>query len=411
MSTGLLLAAGLAAWAPDVSRFPADPAVLPARLELMRPGQVRDAVARGATCLLPVAAPGTGTAAHEPALWALAGEQQAVLAPTIAYGPTAESAAMSGAAYAGYLSEVLRSLAAVGFRRVEVVELPPAGAPPAALSDAVAFALADLFNNLWQDPRYGLNWWARPDREKLPPVAFGRRSLEPSAAAGGGPERSRHLTAMNPTQVREAARQGLPCFVPVGVVENHGNQCPIGCDVFEVLDPLLRAAAQVPVVVAPPIWYGPTGYAVTGPGLATTDVNATAFARYASGVVAQLAEWGFRRVVFYALHQGPDGAQQSALRLATSDWARPRRGDAAATRFEVLMPVGGQYDHAGRNETSWMLYLHPEQTNLSLVREGDYRFCWEPGNESKLATAERGREFCERVVRNLVQTITERTVK
>ena len=39
---------------PDVSKLPVDTPKLPARLENMRPGQIRDAAAKGAACLVPV---------------------------------------------------------------------------------------------------------------------------------------------------------------------------------------------------------------------------------------------------------------------------------------------------------------------------------------------------------------------
>ena len=56
-----------------------------------------------------------------------------------------------------------------------------------------------------------------------------------------------------------------------------------------------------------------------------------------------------------------------------------------------------------------MLHLRGEHTDLSLLRPGDYRFCWNKGNESKTATAQWGREMNERSVAALVQMIRQRT--
>jgi len=48
------LAAVACAYEPDIRKFPADKATLPANLENMRPGQIRDAIAQSGVCLLPV---------------------------------------------------------------------------------------------------------------------------------------------------------------------------------------------------------------------------------------------------------------------------------------------------------------------------------------------------------------------
>ncbi|MBI2297691.1 MAG: creatininase family protein [Armatimonadetes bacterium] len=420
LAPALLTGCLAVAWEPDVSRFPPDPARLPARLELMRPGQVRDAVARQAACLLPVGvleargdAPlGGRVDAQEAALWSLAGELGAVLAPPILYGPTGCLRSDAGAGtfdapvegFAGYLEAVLKTLHAVGFRRVQVV--PLSAAEP--LRDAISFVLANLFNDFWKDPQFGLNWWVRPDRETLPADAFSLRELP--ALPDLPEERSPvpRLERLWPAELHEAMATRLSCFVPVGVIENHGNQCPLACDTFEALDPLLLAAAEAPCVVAPPVWYGPTGYAVTGPALATTDIDGFVYFRYFRGLVAGLAAMGFRDIVFLSVHQGAGGAQQSAERLAIQEY---RATHPAGPKLEVLSPPAGQYDHAGRNETSWMLHLHGEHTDLSLVREGDYRFCWEPGNEAKLATADRGRELCGLVTDGLKRLIRDRAAR
>ena len=208
----------------------------------------------------------------------------------------------------------------------------------------------------------------------------------------------------------------------MGVLENHGNQNPIGCDAIETQDPLLLAAAQVPAVIAPTIWYGPTAYAVSGPQLASTDINGHIFQQYMDGVVTGLANLGFRHIVFVQCHQG-GGAEQTGIDLAIHAYrarlaARPDYGPGWTTRLsadqlkhpriELIGPPGAQYDHAGKNETSWMLNLRAPYTDLSLLRPNDYAFCWHKGGEANAATAQRGREMTDKLVARWIELFKEK---
>ena len=58
-----------------------------------------------------------------------------------------------------------------------------------------------------------------------------------------------------------------------------------------------------------------------------------------------------------------------------------------------------------------MLYLRPENTDLSLLRENDYLFCWYPGDESELATAEWGESMCKKSVAGFVEVINAKVAR
>jgi len=438
---------GAAEFEPDASKFPPDPAKLPARLENMRPGQIRDAAAKGAACLVPVGTlEGTGGDAPlggpidqaEQSLLRLAEQTHAVVAPPLWYAPTGYILSgpeegtfdASAEAFADYLKEILQTLRELGFTRVTVVPLHNPQGPNGPMHSALKFVLGDLFNDFWRDPQFGRNWWCRPDRDKLPFQAFGLCELPKQdgetkpAASAGKTQLPLRLERMRPSEVRDAVRRGLPCFVPVGVLENHGNHSPIGCDAFEAQDPLVIAAGREPAVIAPAIWYGPTGNAVTGPKLGTTNISGRVFQRAMQGVVSGLAAMGFGDVIFVGVHQGGDGAEQTAVRMAIQQyraglhartgygpgWSRAgNRPAREPCNLEIISPPGAAYDHAGKNETSWMLFLRSEYTDLKLLRPNDYRFCWTPGDESSQATPEQGREMTEKLVEKWVQMIREKT--
>lgn len=426
------------------SRLVEDAAALPARIENMRPGQVRDAVTRGATCLLPVGTiesegdhvPLGMNHAYEEALAALASELGAVVAPPLWYAPTGYILSgpkegtfdMPTDAFVRYVEEVMFTLMEVGFRRVEIVPLHNPQGEDGPLYKACKFVTANLSNDLWKDPAMGRNWWIRPDRNTLNGKRFGIRDLAQTPPAEGQAKPSKELDLplrlewMTPSQLKEAVRRGLPCFLPSGVLENHGNHNPIGCDAIEAQDPVLLAAGQAPAVVAPTIWYGPTGYAVSGPELATTNVDGHVYRKYMEGVLAGLEALGFKHIVIVQVHQGSAGPQWTAMDTAIQKqrcrlhlqygpgWGnRLEPSQIQHASVEIITVPHGQYDHAGKNETSWMLHLRPEYTDMTLIRPGDYFFCWQPDREANKATAEWGHQMTERAVEGLITLIKEKT--
>ena len=276
---GAAVSVGLA-YEPDISRFPPDPATLPARLENMRPGQIRDAAAKGAPCLLPVGvieADGSGrplgiaAAEYDRAIEAMAAARKAVIAPPIWYGPTGYilsgpaqgTVTMPVRAFSQYIQATLITLGELGFEKIQIVVVHDPQGENSPLRSAVRFAMGDLFNDLWKDPKFGENWWCRPDLDQLNWQRYSLVELPRPAPAPALPADSAelklplHLENMTSAQLSEALRRGLPCYLPVGVLENHGNHNPIGCDAIEATDPVVLAAAQTPCVVAPTIWYGP----------------------------------------------------------------------------------------------------------------------------------------------------------
>jgi creatinine amidohydrolase/Fe(II)-dependent formamide hydrolase-like protein len=415
------------------------------RLENMRPGQIRDAVAQGASCLLPVGTLesegddvplGADIAALQEDLLKLAEKQKAVIAPPIWYAPTGYI--MSGPdegtfdmplrSFAGYLEEVLITLAELGFERIVVTLVHNAQGEESPIHKVCKFTTANLFNDLWKRPEIGRNWWIRPDRDAIKWNRYAisqlprRQASDRSEKAAEDVDLPLRLEQMTPSELKEAVRRGLPCFVPSGVLENHGNHNPIGCDAVEAQDPVVLAAGKAAAVVAPTIWYGPTGYAVTGPQLGTTNVDGKVHRDYMAGVVAGLASMGFKNILFVQVHQGSGGPQWTAIEMGIQEYRaglagrygpgwRKRLGtaDTKHANVQVIGVPHGQYDHAGRNETSWMLYLRAQHTDLGLIRPGDYPFCWSEGGESERATAEWGREMTGKAVEGFVEIIKEKT--
>lgn len=419
---------------PDIKNFPKDAVVLPAHLENMRAGQIRDALAQKATCLLPVGTLETafntlslGNAdAMNDSLLQLAKRGKTVIAPPIWYTPTGYilNSAENGTfdisidAFTLYLESVMNNLVEMGFVKIKIVVLNNSKGENSPLFRCARFAAANMFNNLWKRPDYGKCWWIDTLRNTNPVWSY--YSVVSFTSPTGADNSKKNdmvkpmrLESMTPEQTKNAVKRNLICFVPSGVIENHGNQNPVGCDAIEAETPLLLAATQADAVIAPTIWYGPTGYAVTGTDLGTINIDGDIYRNYVSGVLYGLTEMGFKKINIIQVHQGQSGTQWGSTDLAVQEcqvrYSRENPHNAGVftepASYKIMNPPLAVYDHAGKNETSWMLYYRPEYTDISLIHPNDYMFCWEKGNESKKATFEWGKTMSDRTVNELVQMI------
>jgi creatinine amidohydrolase len=230
------------------------------------------------------------------------------------------------------------------------------------------------------------------------------------------------LEEMTPAEIRKAASQGLICIVPVGVIECHGNQNPVGVDIIKVQESLLMVSAKIPVVIAPAISYGGTAYAVSGPESGTMNINGQTEYDYTLGIARGLLAMGFKHIIFCSGHQG-GGSQSTGLDLIAQEASRiitQQPGYCWINRrknSEKLYPVVEYItyptsvgDHAGKYETSSMLYLRQPYTRIDLLNPNDYPFCWQQGIEAIKATYELGKQLNDEVVDEWIKLIKERTI-
>ena len=244
------------------------------------------------------------------------------------------------------------------------------------------------------------------------------------------------LEEMRPEQIRTAVRDGVPVILPVGVIEAHGFHLPVGTDAICAVDCAAGAAELVPLVVAPPLWYGPCTYDVGGPDMGSMEVPAAAFAPYVEAVLRSLVRLGFRHIFVLIQHQGPGGEEGLSCAMAAqklwSEVARGRLGEgwwgrltpaeqqAAPQRPPIHLvttvegtspdpePVGG--DHAGYWETNFIYGFRPHLVDRAELARPDrpwYASRTHPAPED--ATIETGAAITRRMVVGLVRVICNRT--
>jgi creatinine amidohydrolase/Fe(II)-dependent formamide hydrolase-like protein len=418
---------------------PYDPVSLPANLENMRAGQILDAVAKGFKVILPI---GTleGTDNDVPvglyskelqqALDSLSLKNNAIIAPTIWYSP---SGYLMGApsdgnfdlptdAFVKYLDEVINEFYNMGFKHVHVVIIHNLLGENSPLVKACRFVLGNIFNDYWKEETIGAGWWLNPEKDQFNRTSLEILSLNSENHSLKNVSPSGRLEEMTPAEIRKAASQGLICIVPVGVIECHGNQNPVGVDIIMVQEPLLMVPAKIPVVIAPAVSYGGTAYAVSGPELGTMNITGQTDYDYNLGIARGLLAMGFKHIIFCSGHQG-GGSQSTGLDLVAQEasrtitqqngygWMNHRKNsEKLYPVVEYIIHPTSVGDHAGKYETSYMLYLRQSYTRLDLINPNDYPFCWQKGIESINATYELGKQLTNEVVDNWVKIIKERMV-
>ncbi|WP_167043349.1 mycofactocin biosynthesis peptidyl-dipeptidase MftE [Salinibacterium sp. ZJ454] len=152
-------------------------------------------------------------------------------------------------------------------------------------------------------------------------------------------------------------------LVPVGSTEQHGPHLPVDTDCViaravacEVADLL---APDQSTVVAPTIAYGASGEHEAFPG--TVSIGQTALRMLLIELVRSLSRWA-GRIVLINGHGGNVATLASAVAQLSAE-----QHDIAWTSCAL----SGADAHAGRTETSLMLYLAPHSVVMSRATPGN----------------------------------------
>lgn len=230
------------------------------------------------------------------------------------------------------------------------------------------------------------------------------------------------LQHLLPHQFKTAIDEGWPLLVSSGCIEYHGPHLALGLDTLVVEELLTRVAARAQCVVAPPFWYGPTGYAVAGPDQGTLDVSTERFGRHVKDVLSSFWEMGFRWIVIGVHHQQMDGPESLAIRQAaaevTFEKAHAERGDAwwgraplprsdrVFERIQVwpsVLPAAAEQgvvmaDHAGYYETSLLLAARPELVEMERLGMGAPWYCTTSESRARQASVKAGERLWQAMV-------------
>ena len=153
-------------------------------------------------------------------------------------------------------------------------------------------------------------------------------------------------------------------LLPTGTVEAHGLHCPLGTDNYAPQALAARLETRHPdrVLVAPAIPYGHSWELEDWPG--TLSIPAEAFQQYVTEVGRAMLRWGIRDIVVLNGHGGNNGALGHAAEAIADAGGRVVITNWWLDYSRDILTVTSDQGHAGEDETSVMLALHPEWVEM-----------------------------------------------
>lgn len=229
----------------------------------------------------------------------------------------------------------------------------------------------------------------------------------------------------NSYDIKEKIKSAPVAILPVGAVEAHGHHLPLGTDNILAETMAEKLAEKVDSFVLPTLPYGQVWSLRNFPGSIT--VSNQSIINMIVDIGKSLYQQGFRTFVMLNGHLGNQNALKDAARVlydaipdlktfyffypGMNKYAREVRENTAA--HDV-------YFHACEIETSYMLYLSPEDVQMDkavndipvIPMDADSTPTpWENFTSSAVlgdatsATAEKGAYILERVIMNMVNIL------
>jgi creatinine amidohydrolase len=191
-------------------------------------------------------------------------------------------------------------------------------------------------------------------------------SVAADTTAGTLPVRWEELTG--PDFVAAVERSSGTAIVPLGIIEKHGPHMPLGTDLLDVRDLVMRATKDEYSVVFPPYYFGQIFEARHQPG--TVAYSERLIWDLLQETVDEIARNGIRKII---LVNGHGGNQNFLPFFCQSQLARRRdfvvylyqpRGDASASAEVQKLRKTTMDMHGGEVETSMMLSHRPDLVHL-----------------------------------------------
>lgn len=181
-----------------------------------------------------------------------------------------------------------------------------------------------------------------------------------------------YLPEMTWVEVQELLTRTDMVIIPVGSIEQHGPQGPLGTDFLSGVERAKLVAQYTDVLVAPILLVGNAPYHIAFPG--SLSLSEETLQRVYVEAVQSLIKQGFKRFLFLNSHGGNQAVTQFIVDRVNQETPGIAVELGAASRpymsREGASPAKpSPFDrHAGVGETSNSLYLLPGLVNLDAAR-------------------------------------------
>jgi len=157
-----------------------------------------------------------------------------------------------------------------------------------------------------------------------------------------------------------ALEQTSTSILVCGGTEQHGYHLPLSTDYISAYEIAKEASRMTGCLLLPPLCYSYSGGKLPG----TTDISPDTTTRVITDIGLSLAEQGIRNIVLFVGHCGSEhlaAVKEAGYRIMEQ---APRTHVAYAPILALsktwLEYLGGGGEHAGKGETSLMLYVRPD---------------------------------------------------
>ena len=227
----------------------------------------------------------------------------------------------------------------------------------------------------------------------------------------------------------KAVRETGVCILPMGVLEKHGEQLPLGTDYLIAHEIALQAARIEPAVVFPPFYFGQINEARCFPG--TVSTPPIMLIELVQAVLDEIGRNGFRKIILFNWHGG--NPHLIGYLVGMQNWEEknyvlyvPHRLETPERQEKHLKLLeSGSGGHGGEYETSIMMALEPEMVKMEDVAQEpapglgrqDHlkgigtatswyaKYPEHYSGDARPSTAEKGKIFVQSVVDTLVEYI------
>jgi len=162
---------------------------------------------------------------------------------------------------------------------------------------------------------------------------------------GSGGDKVR-IEEMRPRELRRAIGKHPLCYVPMGLIEWHGNHNPLGTDMTRAHYICVQAAEKSGGVVLPAQYIGGPGYSAYE---GTITYRPKLVEEFLVQTMQNLEKMGFKIVIIFMSHCGP--AQDQAFERAVHRFTSSSKLKVALVKYQDLFDQD-RSGHGGSGETS-----------------------------------------------------------
>lgn len=211
---------------------------------------------------------------------------------------------------------------------------------------------------------------------------------------------------MFPHEFKSAIERTSVAFLPLGSLEYHGYHNVLGLDSLKVWKICQLVAKKVGGVVFPPLYLGLDGYPdldlkkYPNKQFDCYHLDRNLYKQVLENYFKRMARIGFKTIFVLAGHYpNAEVTQEAAAAFNTNEVK-------IIVAKEPDFIIGAEGDHAGKWETSIMMYLFPELVDLKLMSSKHDRLRAVVGEDPFESSVDFGKEVVDKIVSGIAASLS-----